>query len=145
MPSTWISLIFSQYPSLWSIAFGRSSRLYPVLAHSCCMYVLAGRPAFARPCEGVHWISSLMSSPILLQQCPACLVRLTWIVFVIGGKLPYSCYFVGCYLQDLFNITCSILMQLPSSFFSISLVSFLVVHPYSSNDTDRCLKKCFLF
>ena len=22
---------------------------------SCCMYVQAGRPAFARPCEGVHW------------------------------------------------------------------------------------------
>ena len=30
-----------------------------------------------------------MSSSLLLQQCPACLVRLTWIVFVIGGKWPY--------------------------------------------------------
>ena len=26
-----------------------------------------------------------MSSSLLLQQCPACLVRLTWIVFVMGG------------------------------------------------------------
>ena len=25
-----------------------------------------------------------MSSSLLLQQCPACLVRLTWIVFVMG-------------------------------------------------------------
>ena len=50
--------------------------------------VLAGRPAFARPCEGVHWSTSLMSSSLLLQQCPTCLVRLTWIIFVIGGKWP---------------------------------------------------------
>ena len=36
-----------------------------------------------------------MSSSLLLQQCPACLVRLTWIVFVMGGKWPYSCFFLG--------------------------------------------------
>ena len=29
---------------------------------------------------------------------------LTWIVFVLGGRLPYSCCFVACCLQDLFNI-----------------------------------------
>ena len=40
------------------------------------MYVRAGRPAFARPCEGVHSSTSLMSSSLLLQQCAACLVRL---------------------------------------------------------------------
>ena len=39
-------------PSLSSIAPGRSSRLYPVSALSCCIYILAGRPAFARPCKG---------------------------------------------------------------------------------------------
>ena len=39
------------------------------------MYVRAGRPAFARPCVGVHKSTSLMSSSLLLQQCPACLVR----------------------------------------------------------------------
>ena len=54
------------------------------------MYVRAGRPAFARPCVGVHKSTSLMSSSLLLQQCPACLVRLNWIVFVIGGRWPYS-------------------------------------------------------
>ena len=31
-----------------------------------------------------------MSSSLLLQQCPACLVRLTWIVFVMGGRWTYS-------------------------------------------------------
>ena len=50
-----------------------------------------------------------MSSSILLQLCPACLVRLILIVFVMGGRLPYCCCFVGCCLQDLFNIARSIL------------------------------------
>ena len=48
------------------------------------MLVLAGRPALARPCEGVHRSTSLMSSSLLLQHCPACLVRLTWIVFMMA-------------------------------------------------------------
>ena len=36
-----------------------------------------------------------MSSSPLLQQCPECLVRLTLIIFVIGGWWQYSCCFVG--------------------------------------------------
>ena len=73
--------------------------------------VLAGRPTFARPCEGVHKSRSLMSSSLLLQQCPACLVRLIWIVFVMGGSMwPYICYFVGCCLHDLYNIAHIILV-----------------------------------
>ena len=63
------------------------------------VYVRAVHPAFARPCERVHKNTSLMSSSLLLQQCPACLVRLILIVFVIGGRWPYSCCFVGCFLQ----------------------------------------------
>ena len=58
------------------------------------MQVLAGSPAFARPCDGVHRSASLMSSSLLLQQCLACLVRLTWIVFMEGGRRLYSCCFV---------------------------------------------------
>ena len=50
---------------------------------------------------------SLMSSSILLQQC---LVRLTWIVFVMDGKWLYSCCFVGCCHQDLFSIARNILV-----------------------------------
>ena len=43
----------------------------------------------------------LMSSSLLLLQCPVCLARLTWIVFSMGGRWPYNCCFVGCCLQDL--------------------------------------------
>ena len=99
-----ISLILSRHFSLSFIASGRSSGLHPVSSHSCCMYVRAGRPAFAWPYAGVHRSTSLMSSSLLLQQCPACLVRLAWIVFVIGGRWPYSWCLVGCCCQDLFNI-----------------------------------------
>ena len=60
--------------------------LHSVSSHSCWMYVRAGRPAFARPYVGVNKSTSLMSSSLLLQQCPACLVCQTWIVFVIGGR-----------------------------------------------------------
>ena len=36
-----------------------------------------------------------MSSFLLLQQCPASLIRLTWIGFVMGGRWSYSCNFVS--------------------------------------------------
>ena len=103
----WPSLANS---SLSFIALGRSSGQQPVSSHSCWMYVRAGRSAFARPCVGIHKSTSLMSSSLLLQQCPACLVRLTWIVFVIGGRCPYSWCLVGCCCQDLFRIARSILV-----------------------------------
>ena len=105
-----ISLTLSRHFSLSFIASGRSSGQHPVSSHSCWMYVRAGRPAFARPCVGVHKSTSPMSSPLFLQQCPACLVRLTWIVFVIGGRWPYSWCLVGCCRQDLFKIARSILV-----------------------------------
>ena len=98
-----ISLILSRHFSLSFITSGRSSGLHPGSSHSCCMYVRAGHPAFARPYAGVHRSTSLMSSSLLLQQCPACLVRLTWIVFVMGGRWPYSWCLVGCCHQDLFQ------------------------------------------
>ena len=105
-----ISLTLSRHFSLSFIASGRSSGIQPVYSHSCCMYVRAGRPDFARLYVGVHWSTSLMSSSMLLQQCPACLVRLTWIVFVMGGRWPYSWCLVGCCHQDLFSIALNILV-----------------------------------
>ena len=90
MPLAWISLSLSRHFSLSFIASGRSLRLHPVSSHSCCMYVRAGRPACSWPYVGVHRSTSLMSYSLLLQQCPACLVRLTCIVFVMGGRWPYS-------------------------------------------------------
>ena len=105
-----ISQTLSCHSSLSFIALGRSSGQHPVSSHSCWMYVRAGRPAFAQPCVGIHKSTSLMSSSLLLLQCPACLVRLTWIVFVIGGRWPCSWCLVGCCCQDLFRIARSILV-----------------------------------
>ena len=103
-------MTLSRHFSQSFIASGRSSGLHPVSSHSCCMYVQAGRPAFAWPYAGVHRSTSLMSSSLLLQQCPACLVRLTCTVFVMGGRWPYSWCLVGCFHQDLFNIARNILV-----------------------------------
>ena len=95
-----IFLTLSHHFPLSFIASGRSSGLHPVSSHSCCINVRAGCPAFAWPYAGVHRSTSLMSSSLLLQQCPACLVRLTCIVFVIGGRWPYGWCLVGCCRQD---------------------------------------------
>ena len=77
-----ISLTLSRHFSLSFIASGRSSGLHPVSSHSCWMYVCASRPAFTQPCVGVHKSTSLMSSSLLLQQCPACLVRLYIYIYI---------------------------------------------------------------
>ena len=76
-----------------------------------------------------------MSLSLLFWECTACLVRLIWTVLEMGGRWLYSCCFVGCYFQHLFNIARSILVQLPSSFFSIRLISIYIVYLYSSSDT----------
>ena len=106
VPPARISLTLSHHFSLSFIASGRSSGLHPVSSYSCYMYVRAGSPAFAWPYAGVHRSTSLSSS-LLLQQCLACLVRLT---FVVGGRWPYSWCLVGCCCQDLFNIALNILV-----------------------------------
>ena len=90
--------------SLSFIAFGRSSGLHPESSYSCCMYVRAGRPAFDWPYAGVQRSTSLTSSSLLLQQCPACLVRLACVVFVTGGRWSYSCCLVGCCCQELSEV-----------------------------------------
>ena len=74
------------------------------------MNVRAGRPAFDWPYAGVHRSTSLTISSLLLQQCPACLVRLACIVFVVGDRWPYSWRRVECCCQDLFNIARNILV-----------------------------------
>ena len=60
------------------------SPLLPIVHRSREVFkVLAGRPAFAHPRDRVYRSTSLISSSLLLEQCSACLVRLTLIVFVI--------------------------------------------------------------
>ena len=110
VPLARISLTLSRNFSPSFIASGRSSGLHPVSSHSCCMYVRAGRPAIAWPYAGIHRSTSLMSSFLILLQCPACLVRLTCIVSVMGGRWPYTWCLVGCYRLDLFNIARNILV-----------------------------------
>ena len=89
VPLAWISLTLSRHFSLSFIASSRSAGLHSVSSYSCCMYVLAGRPAFSRPYVGVHSSTSLMSPSLLLQQCPASLTHLTWIVlwWEAGGRI----------------------------------------------------------
>ena len=60
-----------RYPGPLSPPFPiRSSGLHSASSQSYCMSVRAGRLAFVWPCEGVHRITSLMSSFLLLQRCP---------------------------------------------------------------------------
>ena len=86
VPPARISLTLSRHFSLSFIVSGRSSGLQPISSQSCCMYIQASRPAFEQLNLGLHRSTSLMSSSLLFQQYPACLVCLTWIVFVMGGR-----------------------------------------------------------
>ena len=145
MPLAWISLTLSHHLSLSSVGLGRSSMLHPVSVQSSCSLVLARCPTIACLCEGVHRSTLLMSSPLLLQQCPECCARLIWMVFKMDGRCPYSCCHVGCCLLDLFNTAHRILVQLLSSFLSIRFVSVHMVHLYNSTDTTTAWKNCVLF
>ena len=64
------------------------------------------------------WILSLF-----LQRCPTCFDCLTWMVYEMGGKWPYSCCLMECSFKDLFKTALSILVWFPSSFFFFSLQS----------------------
>ena len=97
------------------------------------------RPTLAYPWKGLRKRTSLMTSSLLLQQCPTCLVRLIWKVLGMGGKCPYSSYFFWMLLPG------CLLMQFPSSFFSVRLVSIYGVHLYSRiNMTAAWKRLCFI-
>ena len=129
MLSARIFLTISRHPSLSPIALCRYSGLYPVSAQSCCVYVRAGRLAFAHPCEGVHMSTLFMSSSILLQKCRACMVRLILIIFVMGGRCPYSCCFVVCCHQDCSTLLATFLYNCRRTFsLSVSLASMWFIH-----------------
>ena len=128
VPSARISLTLSRHLTLSFIASDKSSGLHPVTSQSCCIQVPAGHPAFTRPCEGVHSSASLMSSFLLLQQCPACLVRANYLNY-IEYFLSYNCVYFFCIkLSIWYHITvCKPLLNLPEiisrkSFISISKI-----------------------
>ena len=112
----WLSLaICSYHPLLWQVFQTTSCvRTELLLVGSC----------WSAKNSTSMWGGRLEN---LLQQCPACLVRFILMVLVIGVKWPYSCCFVRCCFQDLFNIAQNILVQFPSSFFSICFVSIYMV------------------
>ena len=106
---TQISLTLSPHPSLSLIASSRFLRLHPVLAQSCCRYVLAVCPIFAHPCEGVHRSTSLMSSSYFSTSIPH-----VW--FILFGW--FSWWVVG-------GRTAAVLWSVASRTCSIQLVAFL--------------------
>ena len=87
--------------------------------------------------QHLHVLEKRSIRSLLLQQCSVCLVRLIWIVLEMGVSWPYSCCFVGCCFLGLFNIARSILVQSPSCFFSIRLVSVHVVYTCSRINTKK--------
>ena len=97
VPLARISLTLSRHFSLSFIASGRSSGLHPVSSHSCCMYVRAGRPAFAWPYAGIHRSTSLMSSSfkqvsVNLKKNYEASFNIS--VFIFGGSLAGGAW--GC-------------------------------------------------
>ena len=82
-----------------------------------------------------------MSSSLLLQQCPAYLVRLTLIVFVmgVGGRTAAALW--GVASRTCSKLLAAFLCSCCQAFFSIRLVSVHVVHPYSSINTTAAWKK----
>ena len=69
----------------------------------------------------------------------SCLSNLN--ILEMEGMWPFMCCFVGCRFKDLFNIASIILVQLPSSLFSLRLDSVHDVHPYINIDPTAALKK----
>ena len=136
MPLARISPTLSHHSSLLSIAFGKSFTLYPVSIQSC----LASRPTPTLPYDGGPQENTNYEFDFTPLVGLACLVRLVWMIWEMGGRWPYSCCFVGCCFQDLFSIVRIILGQLLSSF-SKCKVSVHVVHLYCSIDMTVALKK----
>ena len=126
-----LSLAIRLYLPLLSVGW----RLHPGFIKRSWIWLLVGRPKLAYPCEDINRRTSL-----LLQQYPQCLVRLIWRVLEIGSRWLNSCCYVGCCFQDLFNVAHSTLVEQPSGFFSLCLVSVYVVHPYSKIDTTATRK-----
>ena len=100
VPLSRISLTLSRHFSLSFIASSRSSGLHPISSHSCCMYVRAGRPAFARP---YLWVILCLVSADGGMYLP---VRQQWCIYTskwIGKRrLRLHLYFASNFLHVLF-------------------------------------------
>ena len=87
----WLSLAIRLYhPSLTAGSYD----------YIMCLYrAVVDRFYLLRWCQVVYRRTSLMHSFLLLQQCPACLVRQIWMVLEMGSWWPYSCCFVGSWFE----------------------------------------------
>ena len=92
-------------------------------------------------CEGAHRSISFMSSSLLHQQCHACLIRLTLLVFVIGGRWPYSWCFVGCGRSISFLIFLIIFKYIWAFWFYYRylLLYFFLLSKHSQTHTSRSI------
>ena len=105
---------------------------------------LIGWPTLAHLRVGIHWRTSPISSTLLFQLCLACL---TWMVFEMGGRWPYSCCFVGGVASRI----CSKLHEafLCSSHLAFSpwtLLTFMwCIHTVVLDTATAWKKSCFLF
>ena len=102
-----------------------------------CVRPLSSQPIFFRVYRRTSLMNSSLTSPAVSHM--SCFSNLDGF-----QDRPYSC-FVGCCQQDLLNIALSILVQLPSSVFFISLVSIYELHLYNSIGHNSCLEKIVLF
>ena len=84
-------------------------------------------------------------SSLLPQQYPACLVRLIWMVFEIGGRWLYSWFLVGWCFQGLFSIGRSIFVQFRLAF-SLYVLSASIWCIHTVELTQPLLgRNCVLF
>ena len=74
--SLFLSLYLSIHPYHQSLQAGLLCSILGPHRVDVCKSWLAGLATLVCPCVGVHEKTLLMSSSWLLQQCPACLVRL---------------------------------------------------------------------
>ena len=81
----------SVFTKLWNVSF------------------FAGGPTLICPFVRIHRRKSLMSLSLVSLQYPVCLVNLIWMVCEIRGKWPYSCCYVRCCFQDLFQTAWEVL------------------------------------
>ena len=94
---------------------------------------------YSSPCWSTNTGVTIREHHLILQQCfTSCL---PWMDCEIGGKWPYICCSVRCCFQDFFKTAHSILVQFPTSFFSIHFISVQRVIPYSSSETATDWKK----
>ena len=88
------------------------------------------------PYENITYEFILTSPLVTSMSCWSYLM-----VCKMGGRWLYSCCFVVCCCQDLFQTVCSIFVQFPSILFSTHFDSVKVVQLYSNTYISHSLEE----